>query len=279
MNKYIIALLLSGIVMVVPFFLGIILPFIKPTIKKKSYIYLYSLSSGFILVLGLFGLIAHPLMHYLENSKVNETQKNLKAIGIAIGASTLGMGAAFITRHFLHNDKKEIHSNHQNHKHEDYIFNIKELENGKTKITVIVLLGLHKLPAGISLGIFASSKDGIYFATIISLIIHMIPETLTIYYRQIEIGIKKWKALINSTIIQAILIPFIFIGVSIVSVGEWVKPFVLTSAGSLLVFTAIVELIPEFIDHDFTHNKWHKTILLFIIGFILSLSIMIIHKH
>lgn len=284
-DKYIISLILSATIISIPIIFGIILPLFKPTIKKKSYIYLYSLSSGFILVLGLFGLITQPLMEY---SNVAHKSKWV-TFGIGVGGSIVGMVIAFAIRHLLHNEKNsDLHKDHkQRHNHEDYIFNIKEIQCKKEKSTMIILLLLHKLPAGLTLGLGAalSIQNGnkiLGFGALAALILHMLPELLTIYYRQIEMGVNKWKAMLNLILMQLILIPFIFIGTALgesLNNNKWFITFILTIAGAILVFTAIVEMIPEFIDQDFTHNKWHKTIILFIIGFVLAIGILLVHHH
>ncbi len=293
-------LLFAGIVLIIPLLLGIILPIVKPKIKRKSNIYLYSFSAGFILVLGLYGLIAQPLTALRENLEHHEhgnaghshehghEWKNILILaGIAFGGVTIGMGGSMFARHIFTKKSGEVHNNHGDHNHGDHIFNFKEAHSAKSKLTVVMLLMAHKIPAGISLGLMIQglqneTASGMTIAAVVAFIIHTIPEMLTIYYRQIEMGVCKWKAMGYTMLIQLLLLPMMFIGAYL---GEaikginWLMPLILVTSGSILVFTAIVELIPEFIDQNISHVKWHKTTFLFVIGFLFALLILLIHVH
>ncbi len=292
-------LLFAGIVLLIPLILGVILPVVKPTIKRKSNIYLYSFSAGFILVLGLYGLIAQPLTSLRETLEgeghhgatltvhYGGWQIVLILAGIAIAGVTIGMGGSMLVRHIFTKKSGEVHRNHDDHNHQDHIFNLKEAQSAKSKLTVIMLLMAHKIPAGLSLGLMIQGLNnhhtsGMTIAAIIAFIIHTIPEMLTIYYRQIEMGTNKWKAMGFTLMIQLLLFPMMFIGAYL---GEaiqnvvWLMPLILVSSGSVLVFTSIIELIPEYIDQEISHVKWHTTTLLFVIGFLFALLILLIHVH
>ncbi|TCG10997.1 hypothetical protein [Mycoplasma todarodis] len=296
-------LLFAGVVLAIPLLLGLILPIVKPKIKRKSNIYLYSFSAGFILVLGLYGLIAQPLTSLREtleggghlhdhdhHNQILKTYGEWETIGIlagiAIGGVTIGMGGSMLARHIFTKKSGEVHSNHGDHNHGDHIFNLKEAQSAKSKLTVVMLLMAHKIPAGISLGLMIQGlshhASGMTIAAIVAFIIHTIPEMLTIYYRQIEMGTSKWKAMGFTLLIQLILLPMMFIGAYL---GEaiqdvvWLMPLILVTSGSILVFTAILELIPEFIDQQISHVKWHTTTLLFVVGFLFALLILLVHVH
>ncbi|CAM9125933.1 hypothetical protein MYMA111404_02470 [Mycoplasma marinum] len=294
-------LIFSAVILLIPIILGLILPIVKPTIKRKSNIYLYSFSAGFILVLGLYGLIAQPMMELQEQLSGGHSHNHgaashahhyeqweviLIMAGVAVAGVTLGMGGSFLARHIFIKKAGEVHGNHDDHNHGDHIFNIKEAQSAKSKLTVITLLAFHKLPAGISLGLMihgmSTNHSGITIAAIVAFIIHTIPEMLTIYYRQIEMGLNKWKAMGYTLVIQLLLVPLMFIGAYI---GEgiqdvvWLMPMIFVISGSILVFTSIIELIPEFIDQNISHAKWHITMMLFVIGFMSALLILLIHVH
>ncbi|NQZ29536.1 MAG: hypothetical protein HRT98_04090 [Mycoplasmatales bacterium] len=293
-------LLFAGIVLTIPLLLGLILPIVKPRIKRKSNIYLYSFSAGFILVLGLYGLIAQPLTSLREtleghtHGQHNHSAKHYGdweiisiLAGIAIGGVLFGMGGSMLARHIFTKKSGEVHNNHNDHKHGDHIFNLKEAQSAKSKVTVIMLLMAHKIPAGISLGLMIQGLNdhevsGMTIAAIVAFIIHTIPEMLTIYYRQIEMGTNKWKAMGFTLLIQLILLPMMFLGAYL---GEaiqdiiWLMPLILVTSGSILVFTAILELIPEFIDQEISHVKWHTTTFLFVVGFLMALLILLVHVH
>jgi hypothetical protein len=54
---------------------GLLLPVIKPTISRKSTMYLYAFSSGFFIILAIFGFYAEvkeELTVYLENEHYSE---------------------------------------------------------------------------------------------------------------------------------------------------------------------------------------------------------------
>jgi zinc transporter ZupT len=75
MDLIYIILIVSAIVIFIPWLYGLLLPIVKPTISKKSTMYLYAFSSGFFVVLAIFGFFAEAkeeLTVYLENEHFSQ---------------------------------------------------------------------------------------------------------------------------------------------------------------------------------------------------------------
>lgn len=179
------------------------------------------------------------------------------------------------------------------HEHDHIIFNNSDFNPESKKLALFLMLS-HRVPGGLILGLLASSiashhelnSENIIF--LISFAIHIVPEELIMYYRQIEMGVPRWKAVKNSIFATMILIPFLIIGAFIgyflneANVNTFenvVMPIIQTIAASFLLFTAVIEFFPEFLHFKISGKEWYKTILILIIGIVCALFILSFHSH
>jgi hypothetical protein len=123
--------------MLVVIVFGILIPIIKPTIKKESIVYLYAFSTGYFIVLALFGLLREALENIEEG--VQLLAKNSKSLAtfivilILVLGVGIGMGGGLILRYIMTKNHPELHNDHSAHGHPDTIFSASEITNKKSK--------------------------------------------------------------------------------------------------------------------------------------------------
>lgn len=296
----IIILSLSAFVVGVPILYGALLPIIKPRLSKRTTTYLYAFSSGFFMILATVGFLAESkenLTHFFEPKFPNSIGLTYTVVAIVIGSVVLFAlsMALFAKWKFI---KKTEHEDGlyfgEGHDHDHIIFNPSDYDPKSKRLALFLLLS-HRVPGGLILGLLAASianqngtlnESNILF--LIVFVIHIVPEELIMYYRQIEMGISRWKAVRNSILSTMFLIPFIIIGSaikfnlpehSLEIMNELVMPIVQTLAASFLLFTSMIEFFPEFLHFKLTGKEWYKTIFLFIIGIVIGLIILAFHHH
>lgn len=287
---------LSTFIVTIPIIYGLILPIFKPSLNKKTTTYLYSFSAGFFMILSTVGFLAEA------KEQINEhlEQKNFGIrglfISLIVGSIVLfALCLALIVKYFSIkkiDGKNNIHIG-ADHDHDHIIFNNSDY-NPKSKRLALFLLLSHRVPGGLILGLLsvsiASNNGQINSENIIFLIafaVHIIPEELILYYRQIEMGIKRWKAVKNSILATMTLIPFIVLGATVGSLVdktnkvffEYVMIIIQLFAASFLLFTAVIEFFPEFLHHKLSGKEWYKIILWFILGVVFALIILSFHSH
>ncbi len=202
-----------------------------------------------------------------------------------------------------HNDSHGSHS----HEHIDLLFNTNDviesdvaIATKKNKWTALFLLLGHRIPEGIMIGlsvynIFISQQNTVAFDAIsivflITFVIHTVPEEVVFYYRQREMGISPIKATLNSILGLSLIIPFIFIGMlmkfgiensanqSVVMHG--IIPMINSAIGITMIFTAFVELLPEFFHTSLNNRKkWITVITVFFVGVVFTILLLIFHVH
>lgn len=292
MNLIFIILIVSSIVLVIPWLYGLILPILKPTISKKTTMYLYAFSSGFFIILAIFGFYAEAkeeLTTYLEALHYNQGAIWGINIGIIGGGSFLVLSLSILIK-FLIGRKvsiKEENALESHHDHANLIYNINDV-NPKSKALAILLLLSHRIPGGLIIGFLIANiqKNNqvsvVDIVFLVTFILHIIPEELVLYYRQMEMGINKWRAAFNSFLGTFLLVPFILIGAY--SSDFFINNVILISflkvcVGSLILFSALVEFIPEFLHNKMDAKTWYVTISLLILGIVFGLILFSIHSH
>jgi zinc transporter ZupT len=103
---------------------------------------------------------------------------------------------------FLIGKKISKNSNQQesalelNHDHSHLIYNLNDV-NPKSKILGLMLLMSHRIPGGLIIGFLISNiqhngeVSAVDIVFLVTFILHIIPEELILYYRQMEMGVKK----------------------------------------------------------------------------------------
>lgn len=296
-NLHTLIIIISSIslfVVGIPLLYGILLPIIKPTISNNSYKYLYAFSSGFFLMVATVLFIGESKTHleefFIETTKNNAVATKFIVGSIVAGIVFFGLLISLGAKYFFVKTRKSKNLNDvfvDNHNHDEMIFNINDY-NPKSKTMAIFFLLSHRIPDGIIIGLLCSqiAREGVDPVSIIflcSFIMHIIPEELIIYYRQIEMGISRKKATLNSLLAVICIIPLIIIGavISWFSLeNELAIHIIQLIAASFLLFISIIEFLPEFLhDIKISGKEWYITMLIFIIGIAIGLFVISLHDH
>ena len=286
---------ISAFVIVVPLIYGICLPIFKPRISPRAYKYLYAFSSGFFIMMSTVLFIGESKTHleeefitiFSDNIVLAKTTTGIMIASLILVGLLFSLGLKyFFAKHFK---GKAINSeNETKHDHDELIFNLND-HNPKSKAFAIFFLLSHRIPDGLIIGTLATqiAKSGdinpVNIIFLCSFLIHIIPEELIIYYRQIQMNIPVKKATINSLIAVCSIIPLIILGSVITWFSlnnEFAIHVVQLIAASFLLFISIVEFIPEFI-HDVKTNgkEWYIIILIWIIGIAIGIFVLSFHDH
>lgn len=286
---------ISAFVIGVPLIYGICLPIFKPRISPRAYKYLYAFSSGFFIMMSTVLFIGESKTHleeefitiFSDNIVLAKTITGIMIASLILVGLLFSLGLKyFFAKHFK--GKAINYENETKHDHDELIFNLND-HNPKSKAFAIFFLLSHRIPDGLIIGTLATqiAKSGdinpVNIVFLCSFLIHIIPEELIIYYRQIQMNIPVKKATINSLIAVCSIIPLIILGSVITWFSlnnEFAIHVVQLIAASFLLFISIVEFIPEFI-HDVKTNgkEWYIIILIWIIGIAIGIFVLSFHDH
>lgn len=291
---------LSAFVVGVPIIYGLLLPVIKPRLSKRTTTYLYAFSSGFFMILATVGFLAESkenLTHFFEPKFSDNIAITYTIVALIIGSVVLFALSMALLAKWKFIKKAENQENHhfgEGHDHDHIIFNPSDYDPKSKRLALFLLLS-HRVPGGLILGLLAASianQNGVLDQSnilfLIVFVIHIVPEELIMYYRQIEMGITRWKAVRNSMLSTMFLIPFIIIGSAVKFslpensfeiMNQLVMPIVQTLAASFLLFTSMIEFFPEFLHFKLSGKEWYKTVFLFIVGIVIGLIILAFHHH
>ena len=286
---------ISAFVIGVPLIYGICLPIFKPRISPRAYKYLYAFSSGFFIMMSTVLFIGESKTHleeefitiFSDNIVLAKTITGIMIASLILVGLLFSLGLKyFFAKHFK---GKAINSeNETKHDHDELIFNLND-HNPKSKAFAIFFLLSHRIPDGLIIGTLATqiAKSGdinpVNIIFLCSFLIHIIPEELIIYYRQIQMNIPVKNATLNRLIAVCSIIPLIVLGSVITWFSlnnEFAIHVVQLIAASFLLFISIVEFIPEFI-HDVKTNgkEWYIIILIWIIGIAIGIFVLSFHDH
>ncbi|MCK5867077.1 MAG: hypothetical protein KAG14_01630 [Mycoplasmataceae bacterium] len=295
-NIYVQGAILMGIVFSLLLAVLLILYVFKIKIKKERMKYVFAFSSGFLLVTAIIGqwvVARHELSeHWVTKPNAGET---IISISVVVSGIIIGTLFAYILK------KKTIHSHMgELQTHDDKTISnhptaintqaeiIKESAKHKHKTPVIYMILAHRMPAGILMGILLVNLNGngtYSLGALVAFIIHIIPEVVIVYYSRIEAGYSRKQAFIFSVFAQLFVIPFVFIGIVLSNyIGPssqyafWIIPLMLSMAGIVMVWAAIFELAPAFIEIK-DNKSTYKLIITFMIGLTASLIIQFLHAH
>lgn len=286
------SIIIGLLVIVFPILIVILLSFFKFKFSKKISLYLYAFATGLIMMLGVFGFLreAYVMVNNHFSNAVDYVSITLTIV-IIVSGCIFGLIISFLIRYLVVKTNSKGHGkDHQStfikdgYEHNENIFNLNDIKN-KEKWIPLFLIIFHKLIDGLSLGFLISTSTTIFgfasnFGLIIGFIIHIIPTTIILYYIQIEMKTSKVKAILNIFYMSIAIIPFIFMGGyfgdAIKSI-YWVLPFLYSFSGTIMVFIAIVELIPEYIHNRIMDNKcWYLSTTYLSIGLVLGIILTLI---
>lgn len=286
------------ILLTVPSLFILLLSFIKPKLKPTSNFYLYAFSSAIFVLIGTVGLIGESLEHgreYISGlrsgniPKVNEAIEAGLAIGITAGGALIGLTVVILFRFLFIKKFGEIHHTHGMHGHNDLITNVHDIDSKTIKAAwlVIFLILSHRMIDGFILGgttyRFTNSNEKLSIGFIITFNLHILVEAVIIYYRQIQYGQKRWKAVMYNFLTTLVIVPIMFLGAYINPCLQklgWFLPVVNASGGAIITFVGIIEIVPEFIHFkDMQSKEWYKVIIAFALGIIVALILLSFHTH
>ncbi|MCT4469360.1 ZIP family metal transporter [Mycoplasma sp. HS2188] len=317
-TKFIFGLIVSILLLSIPILVALFVPLFIKKPKKEFSIYLYSFITGMFIILGSFGYLREAIEitsrgSGLKGNNIPTSNIYLYNILIIVGGSLLGIISAFTIKYivyatikrkynlknsiFVHTHEAGHHHGELEHQHThgDHIWNNNDLAEVETKQykkknkwTALILLLGHRIPEGLLIGISLfnlihnQNVSAVSIAFFISFVMHTIPEEIVFYYRQREMGIKPIYAVLNSIAGLSLIIPFIFIGVFGAEFLEKIpalKAFIMATVGSVMVFTAMVEFLPEFYHNNLEKKKWFITLLMFFLGIIFTIFVLSFHTH
>lgn len=239
------ATIIGAIIVAMIIFITTIIYFVKPKIKRENFKYFYAFSAGFIVIvgsLGLFGSARSALRNHFQianhpaESDFTTTEIFIVASFIILILSLAGLIIWTIKRIFITDE----------HDSSDAIKTKKDFK--RRKIVGIVMVLLHRVPASFVIGAFADNPVG-ESAALFAIILHIIPELMIVFYRQIEMGVPKRKAYINSILIKVVFLPLIIIGNLLTTWTTeqwWFLPALYLMGGTFLIYASFIELTPEF---------------------------------
>ena len=280
----------------------LIIVYFLPDMKKRHFKYFYAFTAGFIVIVGFLGLYA-SIKTYLSEAPmfdkydmeyfggiptksedldifgqvINKRLFTIFSLAFTTITSLLAIGIVVIIKHFMH---RKMHNNVDG-----------------DKISSIVLVLLHRVPASFIIGAFASdpvTEESALFA----IILHIIPEVLLVYYRQIDAGVTKKKAFLYSLLVKLVFFPLILIGSALNTVMTslwWFKPLLFAMGGTFMVYAGVHEFALEFVREVKQDGELLKvssgesatnikkriflTTLCLVIGVSLAAGIMSFHYH
>lgn len=292
MNNYLLLtynlLILISIIVLIP----ILCTFIFSLLKRKNFknlnIYLYSFTAGLLFIIGTMGFLAESyekILHRYENDKFYYLYLFL-TIGLG---SIFGVIISILSRFVVARKNNNKLIEHCEHNHIVDIFNLSDLNKKSSSWSTIILLLSHRIIEGLSLGmlIVSSMKNEIFrfenLGIILVFIIHIIPETIVIYDRLEKMNISRTKIFIHILVMKLIIIPFLFIGAFLFNFLNnyvYLISALMACTGVILIFVAVIEIVPEFIHTSKINAKtWYTTLGFFGLGLITSILISLIHSH
>ncbi|MBN0970759.1 ZIP family metal transporter [Mycoplasma phocoeninasale] len=288
-------LIYIAILLVAPTIILGILSSFKMKSSNKGNIYLYAFSAGMFLMIGSVGFLQEAFTrmknnHNLFNSDLEFNIWTAIIIGLSslIGLSMVILGR-FLFVKIVKKSNVNIHNDHAEHSHSDHLISIKDVDNPKAAWLAIIMILSHRIIDGIFIGysIYSLTLRGIGYRSAIPLLIsfniHIVIEVIIVYYRQIQYGEKKGKAILYNFLTFLLIIPFMFIGAFLgrqFDLTKWVTPALFAMGGSIIVFMSVFELIPEFIHARNQSSKiLYTTFSIFALAIVFTVVLLSFHGH
>ncbi|MGL4343383.1 MAG: hypothetical protein ACRCRZ_02370 [Metamycoplasmataceae bacterium] len=284
MNLHYLTLIISIIIVMIPLIYGVCLPIFKAKLSLKGTLFLNAFSSGFFLIMGILEFIGGTREELIHNNVPGWSVFLIIFLTSLVTLSLTLVGKYLIVKKTNKHNENDEHHLHENHDH--LIYNINDV-SPKSKLFALTLLLSHRIPGGLILGfivneISVSGFDAHSITYLIIFLLHIIPEELIIYYRQVEAGINKWRATFNSFLATLLLVPFIYMGAYLttyISVNEILLAIIKVLVGCFFIFVALIEFLPEFLHGKVDSKTWYISIFLLILGISTALGILSFHSH
>lgn len=298
--------LLSLLVVGAPLLLSSCLLFTKNKLSDNAMIYLYAFSTGLLIILSTFGLMREGYEEtetiITENFGEHSNNEIWMKVLIVGGGVLLGLIIAVLIKTLVFKmQNKKYQKNGLGHEskhgscevHDDSkccVVNVEELIKKNGKLAAMFIISSHKFIDGISIGLLANSATTLFgfenIGILIIFIIHDLPITVVIFYMQRSNGVSKGKTMLYILLISIITVPFMFIGGYLGNTLQeninvaWIVPFLECLAGGVLLFTTIMEIVPEFIhNHHLCSKHWYYTVTWLCFGIMISIIMCLIHLH
>lgn len=299
LNIFINILILLSLAIGVPGAIVSGLSLFKLKINKNVETYLYAFTAGLIIILGTVGFISEAISHAKEHFFADGNThsalsfiQTLELISVVGSGTLIGIAIVVLSRFLftkLSNKQGDLHNNHFDHNHHEFLFNQSDIDNKKMKwIPILLLLG-HRLVDGIVLGFMANTQNNVIagfdnWGMIIVFVLHLIPTTIIIYLIQLDIqNNKRLKSLGITWLILFIMLPFTLIGgflINNINSVWWLMPLFYAISGSLMTLASILEIIPEFIhNRNAGLKQWIFTTIWLGFGLTLAIILITVHSH
>ncbi len=297
----------------------IIVYFININFLKKNIKQIYGFTSGFLIITAIVGLFVtggrdslfRSLEYFQAKQEHNDVSidhehslsfsNSLIVMSVFLSGIIIGTFLGFMIKKYSlkinhsHSVEQEKHTkNHLTKGHSHILDTRAEIidEFKKDKKAFIYMILTHRMPAGLTIGfLIINLNNGGEFASSIlfAFILHIIPEIVITYIAKLKTKSNRKNSLKFAFLTQLIIIPFIFIAISIGHFGHlydfqnheklfWILPLFLIISGILMIWASIFELGPAFVHVENT-KETYKLILSFVIGLTTSMLIQIIHVH
>ena len=294
-NIWLQGLIISGLIMMIVFIIGMLLFLIKPSSKRKSIKYIYSFATGFILITAIIGqfVTAREKLNNFYNGKSNTIINEKLEIFVSFLIIFLGVVIGAMIALLIHNmfkkfNKHKDHNKMHNHDHSlDHDYDL--LIHGHSKLPGIAMLLTHRFPAGLAIGGLLYNSNNIQdnlssLLALVAFIIHVIPELVIVYFGLLDSGKSRRKTLLYSSLAKIAILPGIFLGILFGKITQleamfWFQPLIFIIVGTLLVWGVVLELVPEFIHHKGNSKAITSMSCVFMAGITFSLFIQFIYTH
>ncbi|VEU78396.1 ZIP family metal transporter [Mycoplasmopsis columbinasalis] len=317
--KFYFVLIAALIFLGIPILLVVILTFIKKQqLSKKGTVILYAFVTGFFITLAFFGFAREALEISSTQAGARGYTTNqiygwnilLVGFGLALGVG-FGFGlkklvdyiakskvirndahaSAFVHSHdLLHDNDAHDHTSHSYAPDHSVTIATQTQSQQKNKIVALLLILTHRIPAGLIIGyslnsffeVGIGSFNAISGAFLISFVLHLIPEILIFYFRQLEMGVTRAKACGWSIASLLMLIPLMYIGIYL---GKYINQvwqlsaFLQACVGGIFVFTGVIEFLPEFYHAHHEPKIFKRVMFAFFLGIIVCVIILAFHTH
>ncbi|PYF43592.1 ZIP family metal transporter [Metamycoplasma alkalescens] len=297
LNLLVYLLILVALPLILMGFLALVKNKPKTNQKSNSLIYMYAFSTGMFLMIGTFGFMregfetAKRFTHGEYANFSSEFIRTLVVVAILGISSLIGFMVVIGGRYlFVKSSKVELHKAHEEHSHSDHLISFKDIDNPKAAWLAILMLLSHRIVDGYFIGyaifkiIWTRNTFSSFLMLLITFTIHILFEIAIVYFRQIQYGEKKSKAILYNFLTFLLIIPFVFLGAftgRVLSGNlEWIQASILTMGGSIILFTSVFELIPEFIHIRNKNPKiLYLTLITFAFSIVLTIMLLSFHSH